>query len=47
MEIDVAPGQLIDVDYADDGGQPPVPLNQLCAGARAIADAVLTTLLSD
>jgi hypothetical protein len=47
VEIDVAPGQLIDVDYADDGGQPPVPLDQLCAGARAIADAVLTTLLSD
>jgi hypothetical protein len=42
--VDVAPGQLIDAQFSDGGGQPPVPQPQLCEGAEALADAVMATL---
>jgi hypothetical protein len=44
--IDVAPGQLIDVQYADGGREPPVPQDQLCQGAEQVADAAAQTLLA-
>jgi hypothetical protein len=44
--VDVAPGQLIDAQFGDGGGRPPVPQPQLCQGAEAVADAVLSTLLA-
>ncbi|HLU58248.1 MAG TPA: DUF3558 domain-containing protein [Pseudonocardia sp.] len=45
--VDVAPGQLLDVHFADGGGTPPVPQDQLCTDAAAVADQVMETLLSD
>jgi hypothetical protein len=44
--VDVAPGQLIDAQFSDGGGQPPVPQPQLCQGAEAMADAVMASLLA-
>jgi hypothetical protein len=42
--VDVAPGQLVDAQFSDGGGQPPVPQPQLCQGAEALANAVMATL---
>lgn len=44
--IDLAPGQALNVQYRDGGGRPPVPQDELCAGAATVADAALGTLLS-
>jgi hypothetical protein len=44
--VDVAPGQLIDAQFGDGGGRPPVPQPQLCQGAEALAKAVMATLLA-
>jgi hypothetical protein len=44
--VDVAPGQLVDAQFSDGGGRPPVPQPQLCEGAEALADAVMATLLA-
>jgi hypothetical protein len=44
--VDVAPGQLLDVQFADGGREPPIPQDQLCQGAETAADAVMTTLLA-
>jgi hypothetical protein len=44
--IDVAPGQLLDVQFADGGRQPPIPQPELCQGAEQAADAVMATLLA-
>jgi len=44
--LDIAPGQLIDVRFADGGGTPPVPQEQLCDDAAVVADHVLSTLLT-
>ncbi|WP_277398805.1 DUF3558 domain-containing protein [Pseudonocardia alaniniphila] len=44
--VDVAPGQLLDIHFADGGRQPPIPQLQLCKDAQAVADAVVTTLLA-
>jgi Protein of unknown function (DUF3558) len=44
--VDVAPGQLIDAQFGDGGGRPPVPQPQLCQGAEALASAVMATLLA-
>jgi hypothetical protein len=46
VALDVAPGQLVDVQFSDGGGdQPPVPMDDLCAGATATAAGVVQTLL--
>ncbi|GAA0926741.1 hypothetical protein GCM10009559_12060 [Pseudonocardia zijingensis] len=45
--VDVAPGQLLDVQFATGGRQPSIPQPQLCRDAEAVADAVMTTLLGD
>ncbi|WP_240157846.1 DUF3558 domain-containing protein [Pseudonocardia broussonetiae] len=44
--VDVAPGQAVNVQYRDGGGQPTVPQDDLCAGALAVAEAAMSTLLS-
>lgn len=44
--VDVAPGQALDIQYRDGGRRPPVPQDELCAGAREVADAAMTTLLT-
>jgi hypothetical protein len=44
--VDVAPGQLVDVQFRDGGREPPIPQDQLCQGAEAVARAAMATLLS-
>jgi hypothetical protein len=44
--VDVAPGQLIDVQFADGGRMPPIPQDQLCRDAELVAGEVVTTLLA-
>jgi hypothetical protein len=44
--VDIAAGQLLDVQFADGGREPPIPQLQLCQDAEAVADAVMQTLLS-
>ncbi|ASO22577.1 hypothetical protein FHR81_004065 [Actinoalloteichus hoggarensis] len=44
VEVDVAEGQFLDILYRDDGAKPPVPLDQLCAGAQRIAEVTMTSL---
>ncbi|MGP4015605.1 DUF3558 domain-containing protein [Saccharopolyspora sp. 5N708] len=44
VAVDVATGQHLDVLYRDDGGQPPPPVDQLCAGAQRVAEDALATL---
>jgi hypothetical protein len=45
MVVDVAPGQLLDIQFGDGGRKPPIPQPELCEGAQAVADAVMVTLL--
>jgi Protein of unknown function (DUF3558) len=44
--IDVAPGQLVDVQAMDGGRKPPIPQEQLCQDAEEGANAAMTTLLT-
>jgi hypothetical protein len=44
VAVDVAEGQHLDVLYRDDGGQPPPPVDQLCAGAQRVAEDALASL---
>lgn len=44
--VDVAPGQLVDVQALDGGRKPPIPQEQLCQDAEQAATAVMETLLS-
>ncbi|MDI2032173.1 DUF3558 domain-containing protein [Saccharopolyspora sp. TS4A08] len=44
VAVDVADGQHLDVLYRDDGGQPPPPVDQLCAGAQRVAEEAVRTL---
>ncbi len=43
--VDVAPGQLVDVQSQDGGRNPPIPQEQLCQDAERTATAVMGTLL--
>ena len=43
--VDVAPGQLLDVQFGDGGRRPPIPQDQLCRDAEIAAGAVMATLL--
>jgi hypothetical protein len=45
--VDIAPGQLIDVHFADGGRKPPIPQDQLCDDAALVADRVMDTLLAN
>ncbi|GAA0526533.1 hypothetical protein GCM10011581_13090 [Saccharopolyspora subtropica] len=44
VAVDVAEGQHLDVLYRDDGGRPPPPVDQLCAGAQRVAEDAISTL---
>jgi Protein of unknown function (DUF3558) len=44
--VDVAPGQLLDIQFRDGGREPPIPQPQLCQDAEVAADAVMATLLA-
>ncbi|WP_425469178.1 DUF3558 domain-containing protein [Pseudonocardia hierapolitana] len=44
--VDVAPGQLLDVQFADGGRTPPIPQTQLCEDAVVVADHAMSTLLA-
>jgi len=44
--VDVAPGQLLDIQFADGGRMPAIPQPRLCQDAQTVADAIMTTLLS-
>jgi hypothetical protein len=44
--VDVAPGQLVDVQALDGGRRPPIPQEQLCRDAERAATEVLETLLA-
>jgi hypothetical protein len=43
--VDVADGQMLDVQFADGGRTPPIPQEQLCVGAQRVADEAVETLL--
>nr|WP_246106832.1 DUF3558 domain-containing protein [Pseudonocardia kunmingensis] len=43
--VDVAVGQLVDVQFRDGGRTPPIPQGQLCRDAEAVAADVMMTLL--
>lgn len=43
--VDVAPGQILDVQYADGGREPPISQQQLCQGAEQVAGAAMTNLV--
>jgi hypothetical protein len=44
--VDVAPGQLLDVQFRDGGRRPPIPQDQLCRDAEQVAGLAMGTLLS-
>ena len=44
--IDLAPGQLIDVQFGDSGEIPPIPQQELCRDAERVANYVIGNLLS-
>lgn len=46
VEVDVAPGQLLDVQVLDAGGRPPIAQAELCQRGERIAEVMMTTLLS-
>jgi hypothetical protein len=46
VEVDVAPGQLLDVQVTDGGDTPPVPQEHLCTRASRTAEEMTQTLLS-
>lgn len=46
VEVDVAEGQFLDVLYRDDGSEPPLPQDQLCAGAQRIAEVSMESLIA-
>lgn len=44
--VDLGPGSALNIQFRDGGRLPPVPTDELCPGARAVAGAVMRTLLS-
>ncbi|GAA2555852.1 hypothetical protein GCM10010210_31740 [Pseudonocardia hydrocarbonoxydans] len=44
--VDVAPGQVVDVQVASGGRQPPIPQEQLCVDAEVVAGIVMGNLLA-
>lgn len=44
VEVDVAPGQLLDVQLSDGGGQPPLSLSALCTRATRTAEEAMRSL---
>jgi hypothetical protein len=46
VEVDVAAGQLLDVQFSDGGGDPPIPQGELCSSAQRAATVMMQTLLA-
>ncbi|NMH99844.1 DUF3558 family protein [Pseudonocardia acidicola] len=46
VEVDVAAGQLLDVQFAQGTRDQPIPQDQLCRDAEQVAEAALTSLLA-
>lgn len=46
VEVDVAAGQLLDVQLSDGGGQPPIPQHALCARAEQVAETLMWSLIA-
>lgn len=44
VQVDIAPGQLVDVQVHDGGDKPPIPQDELCRQAQAAAEQVMTVL---
>jgi hypothetical protein len=44
--VDVAPGQMVDIQARSAGARPPIPQQQLCRDAERAANLVMDTLLS-
>jgi hypothetical protein len=44
--VDVAPGQLLDIQFADGGRQPPISQDRLCTDAGQVAQAAMQTLIA-
>jgi Protein of unknown function (DUF3558) len=45
VDVDVAPGQLIDVQLGGGTAQAPIAQEELCLGAERSAEAVMTALI--
>ncbi len=46
VEVDVAAGQLLDVQFSDGGGTPPIPQTELCQRAVQVAEQSTASLLT-
>ena len=46
VEVDVAAGQLLDIQFLDAGHQPPLRPEELCSRAKQSAEAAIKTLLT-
>src|SRR4029079_4977407 len=46
VEVDVANGQLLDVQLSDGGGKPPIPQQELCVRAERAAETLMQFLLA-
>jgi hypothetical protein len=46
VDVDLAPGQLIDVQFRDGGNRPPILQPDLCTRAKQTAEAAVTSLLA-
>jgi hypothetical protein len=46
VEIDVATGQMLDVQFSDGGGDPPLPQEELCQRAGEVAEVLMRSLLA-
>jgi hypothetical protein len=44
--VDIAPGQMLDVQARSAGEDPPIPEDQLCSDAQSAANLVMDTLLN-
>jgi uncharacterized protein DUF3558 len=44
VDVDLAEGQFLDVQFSDAARNPPIPQDQLCRDAVEIAEAAVTTL---
>ena len=45
VEVDTAPGQMLDVQFSDGGRQPPIPQADLCTRAGRAAEELMKSLL--
>lgn len=46
VDVDIADGQLLDIQFAEGTGREPIPQDQLCRDAQAVADQVMITVTS-